>query len=169
MLARVIAVLALVMVWGGAHASAAWVDDSIYVPIRAAANPSGRILHRGIKSGTRIEFMGFEGDWAKIRYGDIDGYIGKQYLSQSPTAAIQLERARNESEQAKAEAAKLHRHAHPHTPTRTRFAYRTNVGLIAKTTRVVFPIAHTMLATRATVIVITMVVSNLQATRCNEY
>ena len=55
MLARVIAVLALVMVWGGAHASAAWVDDSIYVPIRAAANPSGRILHRGIKSGTRID------------------------------------------------------------------------------------------------------------------
>ena len=107
MLARVIAVLALVMVWGGAHASAAWVDDSIYVPIRAAANPSGRILHRGIKSGTRIEFMGFEGDWAKIRYGDIDGYIGKQYLRQSPTAAIQVARARNESEQAKAEAAKL--------------------------------------------------------------
>ena len=60
-----------------------------------------------IKSGTRIEFLGFEGDWAKIRYGDTEGYIGKQYLSQSPTAAIRLERATQASEQAKAEVAKL--------------------------------------------------------------
>ncbi|KGD65801.1 hypothetical protein Y5S_01025 [Alcanivorax nanhaiticus] len=93
--------------WGNTYAAAAWVDDSIYVPIRAAANPGGRIVHRGIKSGTRIEFYGFDGDWAKIRYGDIEGYIGKQYLSQSPTAEILLERARSDSEAAKAEAAKL--------------------------------------------------------------
>ena len=51
--------------------------------------------------------MGFEGDWAKIRYGDTEGYIGKQYLSQSPTAEIRLERATQASEQAKAEVAKL--------------------------------------------------------------
>ena len=93
MLARLFCVLALLIASSNALAAAAWVDDSIYVPIRAAANPSGRILHRGIKSGTRIEFLGFEGDWAKIRYGDTEGYIGKQYLSQSPTAEIRLERA----------------------------------------------------------------------------
>lgn len=107
MLARLVCFLALMVASHTAVASTAWVDDSIYVPIRASANPGGRILHRGIKSGTRIEFLGFEGDWAKIRYSDIEGYIGKQYLSQSPTADILLERANQASEQAKAEAAKL--------------------------------------------------------------
>ncbi len=107
MLTRAIMLMILATCWGNTYAAAAWVDDSIYVPIRAAANPSGRIVHRGIKSGTRIEFYGFDGDWAKIRYGDIEGYIGKQYLSQSPTAEILLERARSDSEAAKAEAAKL--------------------------------------------------------------
>ncbi len=107
MLKRLTLALFLAASWGNSHAAAAWVDDSIYVPIRAAANPGGRIVHRGIKSGTRVEFFGFDGDWAKIQYGDIEGYIGKQYLSQSPTAAILLERARSDSEAAKAEAAKL--------------------------------------------------------------
>lgn len=107
MLTRATLLLILIACWGNTHAAAAWVDDSIYVPIRAAANPGGRIVHRGIKSGTRVEFYGFDGDWAKIRYGDVEGYIGKQYLSQSPTAAILLERARSDSEAAKAEAAKL--------------------------------------------------------------
>ncbi|MCG8393814.1 MAG: TIGR04211 family SH3 domain-containing protein [Pseudomonadales bacterium] len=107
MLARLVCLLAVLSASGTAAASAAWVDDSIYVPIRASASPGGRILHRGIKSGTRIEFLGFEGDWAKIRYGDIEGYIGKQYLSQTPTAEILLERAQKASEAAKAEAAKL--------------------------------------------------------------
>lgn len=91
MLTRATLLLILVACWGNTHAAAAWVDDSIYVPIRAAANPGGRIVHRGIKSGTRVEFFGFDGDCAKIRYGDVEGYIGKQYLSQSPTAAILLE------------------------------------------------------------------------------
>lgn len=108
MLARVVFLVALLGAVVTAEAgTAAWVDDSIYVPIRASASPGGRIVHRGIKSGTRVEFFGFDGDWAKIRYGDIEGYIGKQYLSQSPTAAILLERAREDSEKAKAEAAKL--------------------------------------------------------------
>jgi Small-conductance mechanosensitive channel len=90
-----------------AHATAAREEDSKKEPNRAAANPRGRNHHRGNKRGTRKEILGFEGDWAKIRYGDTEGYIGKQYLSQSPTAAIRLERATQASEQAKAEVAKL--------------------------------------------------------------
>ena len=61
MLTRAIMLMILATCWGNTYAAAAWVDDSIYVPIRAAANPSGRIVHRGIKSGTRIEFYGFDG------------------------------------------------------------------------------------------------------------
>ncbi|MDX1804846.1 MAG: TIGR04211 family SH3 domain-containing protein [Alcanivorax sp.] len=107
MLARLICILALAGAALPALASPAWVDDSIYVPIRATASPSGRILHRGIKSGTRIDYLGTDGDWAKIRYGDIEGYIGKQYVSQTPTAALQLDSMREETRKAKAEAAKL--------------------------------------------------------------
>ncbi|EKF74066.1 hypothetical protein A11A3_10421 [Alcanivorax hongdengensis A-11-3] len=100
-------IVALAIMSLPALASTAWVDDSIYVPIRATASPGGRILHRGIKSGTRIEFLGNDGDWAKIRYGDIEGYIGKQYVSQTPTAAIQLERVSKENQEARAELSKL--------------------------------------------------------------
>lgn len=80
-----------------AIAAPAWVDDSIYVPIRATGVTGGRILHRGIKSGTKIELLGYEGDWAKIRFGDIEGYIGKQYVSESPTAELLLATERKKS------------------------------------------------------------------------
>lgn len=107
MLARFICAVTLIVVSAPALAATAWVDDSVYVPIRATAKSGGRILHRGIKSGTRIEFLGNEGDWAKIRYRDTEGYIGKQYVSRQPTAAIRLEQISKDSEQAQSKLAKL--------------------------------------------------------------
>lgn len=90
-----------------AWSSAAWINDSLYVPIRAAASPSGRILHRGIRTGTRIQFVRHEGDWSLIRFGSIEGYIERQYLSLQPIAAVRLERANQENESLKSEVATL--------------------------------------------------------------
>jgi SH3 domain protein len=88
-------------------AATAWVGDEVYVPVRAGAGNQYRIVHRGIKSGTRIEFLGTNGDWAHIRYGDIEGYIGKQYVSSTPTAGIELEKIRQENDQLKKQKAEI--------------------------------------------------------------
>ncbi|ASK33788.1 TIGR04211 family SH3 domain-containing protein [Alloalcanivorax mobilis] len=88
-------------------AATAWVDDEVYVPVRAGAGGQYRIVHRGIKSGTRIEFLGNDGDWAHIRYGSIEGYIGKQYISTTPTAGIELERVSKENDELSSKMAEL--------------------------------------------------------------
>src|SRR5699024_3510281 len=62
----------------------------VYVPLRSGAGPGYRIVHRGLKSGTQGEFLGEEGDWAHIRHGSVEGYVGKQYISHTPVAAIRL-------------------------------------------------------------------------------
>ena len=82
-----------------ALAATAWIDDEIYVPVRSGAGSGYRIVHRGLKSGTRVEFLGEDGDWAHIRFGDTEGYIGKQYISRSPTAAIRLEQISGDRKQ----------------------------------------------------------------------
>lgn len=95
-----------------AFASTAWVGDDIYVPIRAGAGSQYRIVNRGIKSGTRIEYLGDSGDWAHIRYGDTEGYIGKQYVSHSPTAGIQLDQVRKDNKQLKSQVDDLSQKLH---------------------------------------------------------
>ena len=74
------------------YAAAAWIGDEIYVPMRAGAGTGYRIVHRGIKSGTRVELLGEEGDWIHIRYGNREGYVEKQYISRTPTAALRLQK-----------------------------------------------------------------------------
>ncbi|MCU5787486.1 TIGR04211 family SH3 domain-containing protein [Alloalcanivorax marinus] len=98
MLVRWLCLLLLAVLSVPATAATAWVDDEIYVPVRSGAGSGYRIVHRGLKSGTQVELLGEEGDWAHIRYGDVDGYIGKQYISRSPVAAIRLRDATQKAE-----------------------------------------------------------------------
>ncbi len=73
-----------------AIASTAWIDDQVLVPMRSGAGGNYRIIDSAIRSGTRVDYLGTEGNWAKIRYNGKTGYIPSQYLSRSPTAAVQL-------------------------------------------------------------------------------
>lgn len=86
-----------------AFAATAWISDEIYVPVRAGAGGQYRIIHRALKSGTQVEYLGTSGDWAHIRYNGTEGYIGKQYLSHSPTADIQLEQVRSQNSKLESE------------------------------------------------------------------
>ena len=90
-----------------AFASPAWVNDQIYVPIRSGPGSQYRIINRGIKSGTQINFLGENGDWAHISYNGTDGYIGKQYVSQSPTAGIELDKVQKENDKLKSQVSSL--------------------------------------------------------------
>lgn len=107
MLVRWLCLLLLAVLSVPATAATAWVDDEIYVPVRSGAGSGYRIVHRGLKSGTQVELLGEEGDWAHIRYGDVDGYIGKQYISRSPVAAIRLRDATQKAEKLEQQVAAL--------------------------------------------------------------
>ena len=99
MLVRWLCFVLIALLSTPALAATAWIDDEIYVPVRSGAGSGYRIVHRGPKSGTRVEFLGEDGDWAHIRFGDTEGYIGKQYISRSPTAAIRLEQISGDRKQ----------------------------------------------------------------------
>ena len=99
MLVRWLCFVLIALLSTPALAATAWIDDEIYVPVRSGAGSGYRIVHRGLKSGTRVEFLGEDGDWARIRFSDTEGYIPKQYISRSPTAAIRLEQISGDRKQ----------------------------------------------------------------------
>lgn len=76
-----------------AMAAPGWISDTLYVPMRSGAGNEYRIVHRGLKSGTRLEIIAMEegAEWAQVRYGDIDGYINAQYVVRSAPSMIRLE------------------------------------------------------------------------------
>lgn len=78
-----------------AHASTGWIGDTIFVPVRAGAGNGFRIVHRGLRTGTRVEILEWEqgADWAQVRTGDTEGWVETQYLSRSPIAQVRLEQA----------------------------------------------------------------------------
>lgn len=87
--------------------SAGWINDVLYVPLRSGAGSQYRIVHRGLKSGTRVNILEWpeDNDWARVTYEGEEGWIEKQYLSRTPTAQIRLEsleqRFRRTSEEVK--------------------------------------------------------------------
>lgn len=58
-----------------------WIDDEIYVLVCFGVGFGYWIVYCGLKSGIRVEFLGEDGDWVYICFGDIEGYVGKQYIS----------------------------------------------------------------------------------------
>ena len=99
------ALLALCLASTSAQAASGWISDVLYVPMRAGAGGEYRIVHRGLKSGTRIEILEqADGEeWTKVRFGDIEGYVAAQYVSREPTAVITLGQVQQRLEKTRAE------------------------------------------------------------------
>lgn len=73
-----------------------YVRDYILVPVRSGQSEAYRILHRGIRSGTRVDLLETNEDsgYSRIRLSNgIDGWIGTQYLQEEPTADVRLQEA----------------------------------------------------------------------------
>lgn len=92
---RITVITALLLsLFAAASAAAApgWIGDTLYVPLRAGAGNEFRIVHRGLKTGTRVEIVALKdgAEWAQVRYGDTEGYVNAQYLLTSPPAMIEL-------------------------------------------------------------------------------
>lgn len=85
-----------------ATAETAWVDDTLYVPVRANAGNQYRIVHRGLKSGTPVEVLQWDSgaDWVKIRTSKSEGWVEAHYMSREPTARLKLDKAVKAQEKA---------------------------------------------------------------------
>lgn len=92
-----------------ALAANGWIGDTVFVPVRAGAGNSFRIVHRGLRSGTQVQVLQWEqgADWVQIRVGDTEGWVEAQYVSRQPIARVQLERAEQRTQELTREVAQL--------------------------------------------------------------
>lgn len=79
-----------------ANAADRYVSDVIYVPLRSDKSSKSSVLHKGLISGTKLEFIREELGtdnvlWALVVTPDgAEGWIRSQNLTDKPTAALQL-------------------------------------------------------------------------------
>jgi len=93
-----------------AHAESMYVDDTLLVPLRSGEGTSFRIVHKGIKSGTKLEIIEanrVSGYSKVLTPGGIEGYLPTRYLSAAPIAKIRLAKANKELSSLKSENATL--------------------------------------------------------------
>ena len=85
-----------------AQARTVWVDDQIYLPLRAGAGNQYRIIQNAMPSGTALEVLETGSEFTRVRTPQgREGWVRSQYLSNEPIAATLLEDARNELQTAR--------------------------------------------------------------------
>ena len=91
---RILPILLLTgLMASGAVAQTMFVDDTLYVPVRAGEGSQYRIVHQGLRSGTPVEVIEQNPDsgYSFVRFGDDEeGYIPTRFLSEERIAAQRL-------------------------------------------------------------------------------
>jgi len=85
-------------------AETVYVRDTLYVPLRGGQSAEHRILHRGLKSGTKLELLQTveETGFSQVRMeNDVVGWIKTQYLTNQPIAADLLSALQKEHSELK--------------------------------------------------------------------
>ena len=80
-------------------AQTAYIRDTIYVPLRSGEGSSYRIIHKGMRSGSKLEVLQVseESGYTKVRTSKgIEGWLQNQYLSYEPVASLKLVTAEKE-------------------------------------------------------------------------
>lgn len=100
-----ISILFVVSSIAAAQARTVWVDDQLYLPVRAGAGSQYRIIENAVPSGTALELLETnDSGYTRIRTpkGN-EGWVSSQYLSDKPIAAIRLKQANRQLEQTQSE------------------------------------------------------------------
>jgi SH3 domain protein len=88
-----------------AQARTVWVDDQLYLPVRAGAGTQYRIIENAVPSGTPLELLETtDSGYTRVRTpkGN-EGWVSSQYLSDTPIAKDRLKQANRQLEQAQKE------------------------------------------------------------------
>lgn len=104
-----ISVLFVVSSVAAAQAKTVWVDDQLYLPVRAGAGTQFRIIENAVPSGTPLEVIETtDSGYTRVRTPKgTEGWVSSQYLSDTPIAADRLRQANRELEQARTELSKV--------------------------------------------------------------
>ena len=91
-----------------AQAKTVWVDDQLYLPVRAGAGTQYRIIENAVPSGTPLELLETtDSGYTRVRTPKgTEGWVSSQYLSDTPIAADRLREANRQLEQTQTELAK---------------------------------------------------------------
>jgi len=92
-----------------AQARTAWVDDKLYLPVRAGAGTQFRIIENAVPSGTPLEVLETSDEgYTRVRTPKgTEGWVASQYLSKTPIAAERLRQVNQQLEKARAELSQL--------------------------------------------------------------
>ena len=83
-----------------------YISDVLSVPVRSGPSPAHRVIHRGLKSGTRLTILGIdeEAGFTQMRTdGGTEGWVRTQYLSREPIARAKLATAERRLQKVKGE------------------------------------------------------------------
>ena len=103
---KAITFLVLLLGSKGLLAETVYVRDTLYVPLRDGQSVESRLIHRGLKSGVRLERLEIndESGYSKVRTENgLEGWLQSQYLVADPIAEEQLKRVIVEMNDLKAE------------------------------------------------------------------
>ena len=84
----------------------AYIKDVLYVPVRSGDSNQYRILHKGLKSGTKLNIIEENEDktWVKITTeSGIEGWLPSQFISTNKTANLLVDSYKNDAEKARKE------------------------------------------------------------------
>ena len=69
-----------------------YISDQFYVPLRSSPCPTCKIVHKGLKSGTKLSVLGEEEEWTLVTTeSGYRGWVRSQHLSSEPVAREMLE------------------------------------------------------------------------------
>lgn len=69
-----------------------YISDQFYVPLRSSPCPTCKIVHKGLKSGTKLSVLGEQEEWTLVTTeSGYRGWIRSQHLTNEPVARERLE------------------------------------------------------------------------------
>ncbi|KZZ32692.1 hypothetical protein A3757_20445 [Oleiphilus sp. HI0117] len=92
------------MAISSASAETMYIDDTLLVPLRSGEGVGFRIVHKGLKSGTKLEIIEkLSSGYAHVKTpSGIEGYLPSRYLTAQPIAKVKLAQANQELAKLKA-------------------------------------------------------------------
>jgi len=78
----------------------AFITDEFYVPVRSLPDTNGRVIHRGLKSGTSLQLIETSDGWSRIKTEfDLEGWIETRFVKADPIAKVLLTLADQKNKQ----------------------------------------------------------------------
>jgi SH3 domain protein len=69
-----------------------YISDQFYVPLRSSPCPTCKIVHKGLRSGTKLSVLGVEEEWTLVTTeSGYRGWVRSQHLANQPVARERLE------------------------------------------------------------------------------